>query len=403
MKKILLLILLVFLAVFGLVACSSDTTTTDTSSEKPGATTTKQPETTSTPTTTAEITTAKATTSAPTTLTAPVTLDLCFTETMVCTSKDDPVNRQEGKLAHWDRWYSTDYIDISDYYALSYELAAHQYLISVAFYDKDKTYLEGIGTPSTLNATTIQGSVVIPEGTVYARYITWTGTASHRPFETPVVNCYADKASYDAYYATLAYPELTIACFGDSLTEGDNGNFNLGAPEVDYRNYPYYLAKALGCTVINYGRNGHTATSCLQYFNSGAADISDCDIILIMLGTNYGLTVGGNQQYQAYVNLLRAIELRKKKDAKIILMTPPGIASYSREELVTWVTNGVEGTLRLGEEKGYTVINVNKDGPIQPEKSSIYQPSDGCHMRMEGYRALGNFVAKELIKIMNEK
>ena len=61
-------------------------------------------------------------------------IDLSFSSLDCCSSKYAP-SYSEGVFSRWDRWFSTEYIDISGYYGLSYELASHKYLISLSFYD----------------------------------------------------------------------------------------------------------------------------------------------------------------------------------------------------------------------------------------------------------------------------
>ena len=121
---------------------------------------------------------------------------------------------------------------------------------------------------------------------------------------------------------------MKIACIGDSLTEGDYGVFGKrGIANVNEKGYPYFLAKSTGATVLNYGKCGYTSTTYLEYYKSGAIDVNNTDIILVMLGTNGGLDpkndVQGNKDYLSLIS-------RLKNDAplaKIVLITPPHVTS----------------------------------------------------------------------------
>ena len=114
MKKIILTVCVLIFTVCLMVACS------DAEVKTQNVTTTVLPNTTDT----SVVTTQPATTEPPVT-TEPIgeaqDIVLHFTDAYVCSSKFDPKSGgQEGSLVHWDRWHSTDYIDVTDYYGLFY-------------------------------------------------------------------------------------------------------------------------------------------------------------------------------------------------------------------------------------------------------------------------------------------
>ena len=83
---------------------------------------------------------------------------------------------------------------------------------------------------------------------------------------------------------------MKIVCLGDSLTQGDYGDFGKRCiPNVHPENYPYFLSEILNCEVVNYGKCGFTSSDFINFYNSGAVDVKGADIIIIMLGTNGGL------------------------------------------------------------------------------------------------------------------
>ena len=123
---------------------------------------------------------------------------------------------------------------------------------------------------------------------------------------------------------------MKICCLGDSLTEGDYGVFGKkGIANVQKESYPFFLEKLSGAEVKNFGKCGYTATTYLEYYNSGAVDLTGTDIVLILLGTNGGLdpvdhTPGNND----YLELIQ-----KTKE----LCTIPVIASINCYKSDAWI------------------------------------------------------------------
>ena len=74
-------------------------------------------------------------------------IDLFFTELdTIGSNKSAKGNYVEGASVKYARWVSTKFVDISEYYALKYELVAHNYLMSIAFFDAEHKYISGVGT-----------------------------------------------------------------------------------------------------------------------------------------------------------------------------------------------------------------------------------------------------------------
>ena len=393
MQRILLTMLILLAAVFLLVSCQEIEETTVNSGET-------TPKTTSSVCTTVVTTTQALTTNEP--IKEAVNIELLFTEPYVCASQYDiKSGGVEGVLVNWDRWYSTDYIDVSEFYALYYELGSHKYLMSLSFYDESKDYISGIGTTSTSDAAMISGFVEIPENATYARAITFTGISSQNATWGANLSGFLTKRDYEA--ACLEYPhrELVIACIGDSLTEGDIGCFTPGIPDRSFQNYPYYLGKELGCRVINYGKCGYTAEMILNSYRQKLIDITKADLILIMLGTNAGLKTNGLSQYNAYLSLLSLIEKDMKDGAKLILITPPHAASRLGS-VYRCVEEASKTVLVIAEDKGLSVIDAHNDSPIQEKTENLYQPNDGLHMVERGYQVFAEFIAREVLDILTK-
>ncbi len=327
-------------------------------------------------------------------------VDLAYISSMICTSERDP--KGEGKFGSYSAWVSTDYLETDGWYGIEYELAAHRSLQSIAFYDENKTYISGIGTASMLTTvTTTAGFTVVPEGAKYVRFINYRNTGNAVPTYTDqFVNAYATKKDYDLAYDKSDYRDLVIACLGDSLTEGDYGIITPGLINRGYKNYPYFLAKELGCQTINHGRCGaNTETFYKDHYATGLADISDADVILLMLGTNKGLD-GTYKTY--YETLINEIQNDMKADAILVLITPPSATTDESKSNYGYMPN-VESACKtvreIAEREGLIMIDAFTNSPIQPENEDIYQTNDGLHMVEVGYKAFAEYIAKEVVKL----
>lgn len=366
-------------------ACGNGSTSSDGTSQSSDATTENTEITSVTEETTA-------TTEPPVTVTD-AELDLTFDQVGICASKTGV--GIEGKFAKYDSWYSTDYVDIRGYYGIEYELAAHKNIMSVAFYDENQKYIDGIGTESVLSyATVVQGLVTVPENAVYARFVQFKGSSSMPAMETEYVKAYASEASYNTALSARKYNGLKIVCIGDSLTEGDHGSGISGVANRQLKTYPYYLSKLLGCETVNDGRCGITSSGYLTLYNGGTVNVSDADVVLIMLGTNKGL---GDSYGTSYSTLVDKVQADMKDGAVLVLITPP---TTTVEANIPYVEGAHEFVLNLAKEKNLPVIDAYTDSPIQTINVYIYQSNDGLHMNEQGYAAFAEFIAAELEEIL---
>lgn len=293
-------------------------------------------------------------------------------------------------------WVSTDYVDVSDFYALSYVLAAKSDAYGVTFFDRQKHFLCGTAVGEGREEHTIdttQGSVIVPENAKYARFISYVGDRD--PMKDSSVVGYTTKAAYEDYLSGQTLGGLKIACLGDSLTEGDYG-LKPGVANVFYRNYPFYLAKMTGATTVNYGYCGITSTRFLEKYRTGTVKVGDADVVIVMLGTNAGLR---DQHGANYETLIGEIRRDMKADAILVLVAPPHATedpsklNYGYNENVF---SAVEFVRAFAAEEGIPLIDAYADSPIQPENEDQYQSCDGLHMNDAGYKAFAEFVTEEL-------
>ena len=77
-----------------------------------------------------------------------------------------------------------------------------------------------------------------------------------------------------------------VCCVGDSLTEGVDYS-----DHVIIENYPYFLSTELGCENVNYGKMGLTSQQWWNTYHGSLTFDDTMDVVLIMFGTNGGLTV----------------------------------------------------------------------------------------------------------------
>lgn len=130
---------------------------------------------------------------------------------------------------------------------------------------------------------------------------------------------------------------ITIACYGDSLTYGQDtsatgtGSPINGATQSRSPNpYPEALATSLttigfSASVINRGYPGDTSSDGLTRWASASAT----DVAIIMYGTNDAMNYGGTGLVSVddfRKNISSMIERERAKGAVVILMSPPNVA-----------------------------------------------------------------------------
>ena len=212
-----------------------------------------------------------------------------------------------GTLNTDNRYYYTDYIDVTSYNAISYT----QYFSSnarVAVYDKDYNVLETYARDGDY------GTIITKSLPFNAKYIR---LSSHQD-EYLIYKLYKEIYVIDYIkenrenilvddepitpLSKLNEPKKFSHCFnkyvciGDSLT---TGAFNTTNNVVDRRNYSYpkYLNKILNCESLNYGISGSTAKAYYDNIeNNGISGIVNAhewlnannkgDAYIILLGTN---------------------------------------------------------------------------------------------------------------------
>lgn len=189
----------------------------------------------------------------------------------------------------------------------------------------------------------------------------------------------------------------TICCLGDSLTEGDYGVYGKsGVANVKPENYPYFLARILGCEVRNFGKCGYTSTTYLQHYREGNVNLAGAEAVIILLGSNGGLdpveNTPGNDDFRELLRLCR----QDAPGAKIYLCTPPHVTenpAYSNCGYAPQVAKAAEFVRILAKETGTALIETALCPDFTAENEAVMQPNDGVHFGRTGYEVLARFIA----------
>ncbi len=197
---------------------------------------------------------------------------------------------------------------------------------------------------------------------------------------------------------------MILACLGDSLTEGDYGLWGKrGIANVQEKGYPYFLARFLGCEVKNYGKCGFKASAFLRFYDEGAVNVKDADAVLIMLGTNGGMSASGDSpENRAYTELISRVR-RDAPRARIFLLTPPHATEdpkWSNCGYAPQVEQAVLFTRAEAARQKLPLIDIYADPRLQPGFEDWFQQNDGLHMTELGYQKLAERVYYELKKAL---
>lgn len=197
---------------------------------------------------------------------------------------------------------------------------------------------------------------------------------------------------------------MKIICLGDSLTEGDYGVFGKrGIANVHERNYPYFLGKLLNAQVINYGKCGYTSSDYLKFYKDGNVDVSDADVIIVMIGTNGGMD---DEEYtQGDRDFDELIELVKKasQNSRLFICTPPHVTideNMSNCGYRKQVDKAVKFIKRYVQEKHIACIDLAGCEMFSDENEAILQSNDGLHFTEAGYAIMAIEIKNRLKQLL---
>ncbi len=323
----------------------------------------------------------------------------------------------DGTTKQYAGWFTSDFILVKNYFSLIIKdlpaITVVKDLCGISFYDKNKKFISGYGYKElseilSLNTTitaykSFNGTLSLPNDTVYIKIsrFNFNDVASNT-----TISIYLDKK--------LNYMEnnsCKILCIGDSLTEGDYGSEPAGTVNVHSENYPYFLSNYLQCSVTNKGRSGFTP---IMYWNNTIKTIDfsiPYDIVIILLGTNGGLTDTidedtnfenyndfANTNTGRYCSIIEYIMEHSNNVSQIILCTPPH-AGVKRLNNRNNAINSNPIVKKIGQKYSLPVIDLLYELGINDVNQNTFQPIDNLHFNEKGYQKMGTFIGSQLISL----
>ena len=217
----------------------------------------------------------------------------------------------------------------------------------------------------------------------------------------------------------IDFSEIKIACLGDSITQAVNLDTLDHYQELAW---PHVLKEALGAEeVVNLGIGG---SSIGRYWADAFVDRyteipEDTDLIFVMGGTNDGFCASfvefGNSEERAprtfWGDLDELMDGLKEDypEAEVIFLTPipNSLHDYLKAERKYLMPQEEfsEVIITLAEEHGMEVFDLYNSNILDghDKDNILHLMPDGVHPNAEGYRILGEHVAAELIRLLDER
>lgn len=181
---------------------------------------------------------------------------------------------------------------------------------------------------------------------------------------------------------------IKVACVGDSITQGDAGNFN----------YPWYLQQMLGFKyhVINCGKSGYSTRTNDPYPYIGTAEYNNAlafkpDVMIYMLGTNdcqptKNWTDQTVTEYKKSANIIFDAFEKINPDIQVFVVLPPSL--FENNVWQGWEKwsqqvrdHAVPLNRELATERGYALIDA-----YSWSLDNSYVFKDGLHPSGTTYR-----------------
>ena len=217
----------------------------------------------------------------------------------------------------------------------------------------------------------------------------------------------------------IDFSEIKIACLGDSITQAVNLD---SLKNYQALAWPNIMKEALGAKeAVNLGIGG---SSIGRYWADAFVDRyskipEDTDLILVMGGTNDGFCASfvefGNEKERAprtfWGDLDELMEGLKEDypEAEVIFLTPlpNSLQDYLKAQRKYLMPQEAfpETILTLAGEHGLEVFDLYNSNILDghDRDNVLHLMPDGVHPNEEGYRILGEHVAAELIRLLDER
>lgn len=217
----------------------------------------------------------------------------------------------------------------------------------------------------------------------------------------------------------IDFSKIKIACLGDSITQAVNLDTLDHYQELAW---PHVLKEVLGAEeVVNLGIGG---SSIGRYWADAFVDRyteipEDTDLIFVMGGTNDGFCASfvefGNSEERAprtfWGDLDELMDGLKEDypEAEVIFLTPipNSLHDYLKAERKYLMPQEEfsEVIITLAEEHGMEVFDLYNSNILDghDKDNILHLMPDGVHPNEEGYRILGEHVAAELIRLLDER
>ena len=285
------------------------------------------------------------------------------------------INPTNGNINTTDTSYvRTDYIPVS---ILSNKTIQSNYEILISLFDNDKNFVSGYWTNISGNK---------PYYTIKnADYVVFSVKT------TDIDNIYLGRLKINKYYNYENFYKERVLCIGDSLTFGGTS-----LTSSTDKNYPYYLEKHMNCITYNHGRSGETAQTWWNKWRTLVNYNIKYDIVLIMLGTNGGLTdtlntdVEPYDDYNSYADtttgcyckIIEEVMKNTNYNAQIFLIIPP-YHHYSDEKFEQ-LQNARNVIPKIAERYCLPVIDAYRDSGMNKFNGHIYRAIDNLHFNEDG-------------------
>ena len=196
-----------------------------------------------------------------------------------------------------------------------------------------------------------------------------------------------------------------ILCIGDSLTAGVYSNETTPREE----NYPYFMKRIISNESINAGFPGYSTSMIWDQNKLQSVDFTDVKHIIIMLGTNGGLTdtletdVYAYDDYHDYATTktgcyCKIIEycMEQAPTAHIYLCTTPFFDKIRKPNYAPPTTPDANIVIpKIAEFYGLRVFDVRNGLGVNSKNTNTIQ-LDGLHGQKEFYERLGTFIGSQL-------